>query len=221
MQIVPFGDQVLIPDLGADRVWRLVKSESDDWSVQDFVSQPTGSGPRHIVVDGMQNFFNLSFLLTAVIDGSLYVLNELSNTLTHQPISSFSTEEQPEILASTSITPPDTPLDATMHAGELLFSQTPTPLLYASNRNDPGSDGDTIAIFELNPLTKVADVRTGLQHLRGVAFIGDNDAYLIAGGMNGGGVKVYERVSADQGYLREVASLTSDEVNQPSSFIWM
>jgi hypothetical protein len=108
-----------------------------------------------------------------------------------------------------------------MLGGELLFAQNPTPVLYASNRDDPSPAADAIAIFEVEPLRKVAEVRTGLKHLRGVALIGEDDAYLIAGGMNGGGIKIYERVSADQGYLKELASLPAGSIDQPSSFIWM
>lgn len=106
-------------------------------------------------------------------------------------------------------------------AGELIFAQNPTPLLYASNRDDPSPEGDAIAIFEPEPLRKVAEIRTGLKHLRGVALVGDDDAYLIAGGMNGGGIKIYERVSADQGYLKELASFPAGTIDQPASFIWM
>ena len=67
----------------------------------------------------------------------------------------------------------------------------------------------------------MAEIRTGLQHLRGVALVGDNDAYLVAGGMNGGGIKVFERVSANQGYLKEIVAIPARIVDQPSSFIWM
>jgi 6-phosphogluconolactonase (cycloisomerase 2 family) len=128
---------------------------------------------------------------------------------------------QPNFLANISIAPPDTPSSAPLVAGELLFAQTPTPLLYASNRDDTSSQGDAIAIFDINPLTKVAEIRTGLQHLRGVALVGENNAYLIAGGMKGGGIKIYERVSADQGFLKEIASLGVGVVDQPSSFVWV
>jgi len=95
-------------------------------------------------------------------------------------------------VANISIVPSDTPSSAPLVAGELLFAHTPTPLIYASNRDDPSAQGDAIAIFDINPLTKVAEVRTGLQHLRGVAFVGENNGYLIAGGMKGGGIKIYE-----------------------------
>jgi hypothetical protein len=151
----------------------------------------------------------------------LYCLHETANTLTQQLISPSATTVQPDTAASFSIVPSDTSPSATLAAGELLFAQNPTPLLYASNRDDPNPQGDAIAIFEINPLKKVAEIRTGLQQLRGVALVGDNDAYLVAGGMEGGGIKVFERVSANQGYLKEIAAIPAGNVDQPSSFIWM
>lgn len=205
-EVVASGDQVFVADLAADRVWRLDQNAASDWSVTDFIAQPTGSGPRHLVID----------------DGSLYTLHEKSSTLTQQIIpASSSNNAQPDNVASESIIPPDTPSNATLLGGELLFAQNPTPLLYASNRDDPSPGGDAIAIFEIDPLRKVAEVRTGLNHLRGVALVGDDGAYLIAGGMNGGGIKIYERVSADQGYLKELAALPVGKIDQPSSFIWI
>ena len=42
----------MVSDLGADRIWRLGKDGSSDWGIQDFITQPVGSGPRHLVVDG-------------------------------------------------------------------------------------------------------------------------------------------------------------------------
>jgi hypothetical protein len=169
-------------------------------------------------------FFFLStympMLTTIVIDGSLYTLHEKANTLTQQVLPSSLGGPQPDAVSSISIFPSDTPSSANLFAGELLIAHDPSTLIYASNREDPSAEGDAIAIFQTNPLTKVASIRTGLKHLRGVALVGDGDAYLIAGGMNGGGIKIYERVSSDQGYLKEVASLPADVVGQPSSFIW-
>jgi hypothetical protein len=121
---------------------------------------------------------------------------------------------QPDFVANISIVPSDTPSSAPLAAGELLFAQTPTLLTYASNRDDTSAQGNAIAIFDINPLTKVAEVRTGLQLLRVVALVRENNAYLIAGGMRGGGIKIYERVSADQGYLKEIASLGVGVVDQ-------
>ena len=65
-----------------------------------------------------------------------------------------------------------------------------------SNRNDPSPEGDIISIFSVADPAKielVAEVRSGLKHLRGMAFGGSDDRYLIAGGAHGPGVKVFER----------------------------
>lgn len=61
-------------------------------------------------------------------------------------------------------------------------------------------------------------VRTGLQQLRGVAIGGDQGQYIVAGGMAGGGIKVFERISGGAD-LKQVASLQG--VGQPSSFVFV
>ncbi|PVF91114.1 putative isomerase YbhE [Serendipita vermifera] len=203
-QVVGFDSEAIVPDLAADRIWRIVEHHSSMWVISGSISQPSGSGPRHIVID----------------DGSLYTLHEKANTLTQQAMPPLFSTEQSDIVSSISIIPDDTPSSATLYAGELLIAHSPSTLLYGSNREDPSPGGDAIVIFQTNPLTKVATIRTGLNHLRGVALVGPNEAYLIAGGMKGGGIKIYERVSADQGYLKEVASLPAGVVEQPSSFTW-
>ncbi|PVF92623.1 putative isomerase YbhE [Serendipita vermifera] len=203
-QVVGFESEAIVPDLAADRIWRIWEHHSGMWVVRGSIYQPSGSGPRHIIID----------------DGSLYTLHEKANTLTQQAMPPPLSTEQSDIGSSISIIPDDTPSSATVYAGELLIAHSPSTLLYASNREDPSPGGDAIAIFQTNPLTKVASIRTGLNHLRGVALVGPNEAYLIAGGMKGGGIKIYERVSADQGYLKEVASLPAGVVKQPSSFTW-
>ncbi len=95
----------------------------------------------------------------------------------------------------------------------------PSPYLYASNRNDPSPEGDVIAIFSVadpEKLERVAEVRSGLKHLRGMQFGGPDDKYLIAGGARGGGVKVFERVDGGKG-LKELASIA---LEAPTSFLW-
>lgn len=60
--------------------------------------------------------------------------------------------------------------------------------------------------------------RTGLQHLRGVAIAGDQGQYIIAGGMNGGGIKVFERISGGSD-LQLVASVQG--VQSPTAFVFI
>lgn len=119
--------------------------------------------------------------------------------------------------------PPPQPTD--MLAAEILIPPPnptyPTPYLYLSNRNDPSPLGDIISIFDLsNPdaLELVAEVRSGLKHLRGMAFGGPDDKWLVAGGVNGGGVKVFERVDGGR-ELRVVAE--HKDVEAPTGFLWL
>ena len=112
-----------------------------------------------------------------------------------------------------------------MGAAELLYASYPTPLLYASNRNltvDPKNigEGDTITILSPSPeLKPVGFVKTGLAQIRAMAFLGENDQYLVAAGLLGGGVKVYERVSEEQGFLKLVASMNDSHITMPTSFV--
>lgn len=96
----------------------------------------------------------------------------------------------------------------------------PTPYIYVTNRNDPSPEGDILSIFEpsdTGSLKLINELRTGLNHLRGIAF--DEDGrYLIAGGTFGGGVKMFERVENGRN-LKEVAHLK--DVERPTGFYWL
>jgi len=97
----------------------------------------------------------------------------------------------------------------------------PEAYLYVSNRNDPSPDGDTIAIFSLSDKERprlVEEVRTGLKHVRGIEFGGPDDKWLVAGGVNGGGVKVFERIEGGKN-LRVVAE--NDSIEAPTAFLWV
>ena len=94
----------------------------------------------------------------------------------------------------------------------------PTPYIYVSNRNDPHPDGDSIAIFTPSPFELVAEVRTGLNHVRGMMFGGEDDKWLIVGGVNGGGVKVLERIGDGKDF-REIAA--NSDIKAPTGFLWV
>jgi 6-phosphogluconolactonase (cycloisomerase 2 family) len=84
-QVISHNDEVLVPDLGADKVWRLRKDAEGRWTVHGHVSSESGSGPRHIVVYG-KDFASTNTITTLTHpclpkEGILYILNELSNTL--------------------------------------------------------------------------------------------------------------------------------------------
>ncbi|KAG8938134.1 hypothetical protein FRC03_007625, partial [Tulasnella sp. 419] len=131
-QAIQYNNEILVPDLGADKVWRLTKSGSS-WSIGGSVQQPAGSGPRHAVV----------------VDSNLYTIHELDNTLTQHTLPPLNSGT-PQLIASLSILPPGAP--TTLSGGELLVSPKnslyPDQYLYATNRNDPDPNGDTIAIFK-------------------------------------------------------------------------
>jgi len=150
----------------------------------------------------------------------------MGNTVTQNsihPLSSGNTSSP--LIANVTILPSDLPANASMGAAELLFAPSPTPLLYASNRNlalnpDNPGEGDTITVLSMTPALKaVGHVKTGLAQIRAMAFLGEHNEYILAAGLVGGGIKVYERVSADQGFLKEIASLKDPRITKPTSFV--
>ncbi|KAF8959201.1 Lactonase, 7-bladed beta-propeller-domain-containing protein [Flammula alnicola] len=199
--------ELLVPDLGSDIVGRFKKSEGGSWKLLGHVGIEAGGGPRHVA------FYN----------GDLFTLLELkSKVVRHRfpPLPAL-----PSFVKSvpTMSQPPPTPND--MLAAEISIPPTnatfPTPYLYLSNRNDPSPEGDIISIFSIekpDSLDLVAEVRSGLNHLRGMVFGGPDDKYLIAGGANGGGVKVFERINNGRSF-KVVASL--DSVKAPTGFLWL
>ena len=53
--------------------------------------------------------------------------------------------------------------------------------------------------------------------MRGILFGGLDDKYLVAGGVNGGGVKIFERTDGGR-RLKEVAR--NEFVSAPTGFLW-
>ncbi|KAG8940121.1 hypothetical protein FRC03_005771, partial [Tulasnella sp. 419] len=201
-QAIEYKNEILVPDLGSDQVWRLAKDSTGKWIQWGNVLQKPGSGPRHGVT----------------LDNYLYTIHELDNTLTQHTLPPVWTKALPVLVKSLSIVPPGT--NVTLSGGELLLSPKNSryysQYLYATNRNDPHPDGDAIAIFEPNPLKLVGHVRTGLKHIRGAAIGGKYGEYLVAAGKDGGGIVVYKRTNGGKS-LVELARYTS--VDQPTS-IW-
>ncbi|KAG8863801.1 hypothetical protein FRB96_007638 [Tulasnella sp. 330] len=198
------GQEILVPDLGSDKVWRLSRTATNAWQVGGFVQQPAGSGPRHIAVAG----------------GYLYTLHEISNTLTQQTLPPLTSGIQPTTVTTVSIIPAGAD-NSTLAAAELMLSPLnaafPTRYLYATNRFDPNPLGDSIAIFSLNPLRLVKQVYTGLNQLRGAAIGGPNGEYLVAGGLVGGGVSVFQRTRGGADLVK-LANLPS--IHNSSSFVF-
>lgn len=146
-------------------------------------------------------------------------MHELSNTLTQHTIPVLNSGTSSQLVATLSVIPPGAS-SSTFAAAELLLSPKncmyPTQYLYATNRGDTDANGDTVAIFSLNPLRLVGHVRTGLKQIRGAAIGGPNGEYLVVGGQSSGGVVLYQRTSGGAS-LTELARYSN--VNQPTSFV--
>lgn len=172
----------------------------------------------------MDNNNNCHNLDTNHTGETLYTLLELSNTLTSHKLPSL--PEVPVALASaeTLSTPPENPtaIEPPPLAAEILCTSVAgtAPYLYATNRNDPNPEGDILSIFEIGDagsLKLIKEIRTGLNHLRGVAF-DEQGQYLIAGGAFGGGVKMFQIVEGGKD-LKGIAHLT--DVQRPTGFHWL
>ncbi|KAI0635167.1 putative isomerase YbhE [Trametes polyzona] len=204
------GSEVLVPDLGADKIWRLVEDGAPGkFKVHGQIDQPKGSGPRHIATRG----------------NTLYTLHELSSTLTEQHIPRAPNASAP-LIANFSILPPGLPQGAAMAGGEILLAEPskhfPEPLIYVSNRNTGVQDprGDAIAIFRVEPkLSLLGFVYTGLDQIRGMQFGGPEKEFLIAGGVAGNaGVIMLKRTQGG----RNLTLLTRNlELPTRTSFVWL
>ncbi|KAG9122461.1 hypothetical protein FRC07_001138 [Ceratobasidium sp. 392] len=209
-QAVEVRDEVLVPDLGAGKVWRLKQQPSDtptpNWQVSGFVEQPAGSGPRHIAVD----------------NGILYTLHETTSTLSSQTLPALDSGLAPQTISTLSILP-DGANQTAFNAAELVLDKR-RGLLYASNRNvatpaDP--QGDSIAIFSYDPtgnLNLVNQFFTGLNQIRALAHGGPYKQYIAAAGQTGGGLAVFEKVDNT---LVERARLPAGAIVEPASIAWL
>jgi len=161
----------------------------------------------------------------------IYTLLELTNDVVthHWP----SLCQDPRPVPTTISTLPE-PHPEGMFAGEILVSKAVgvdgLPHLYISNREDPSEEGDTIAIFSLvdedkNKLKEtpelVKQVRTGLRHVRGMSFGGPDGKWLIAGGVNYGGVKLFKRVEDGKGGEDLEFVTENQDIGKPTAFVWL
>ncbi|EAU83139.2 hypothetical protein CC1G_07821 [Coprinopsis cinerea okayama7 len=138
-QSVEHNGEIFVPDLGADKIWRVAK-DGETFRVQGQIDVEPGNGPRHI----------------AIRDNLLFTLNEKTSTLTVQPIPEAPNGTTLPLIANVSIVPTLEPgFNGSFFAAEIVISEPteafPDPLIYVSNRNlgpDIDERGDTIAIFE-------------------------------------------------------------------------
>jgi len=203
----PKRQELLIPDLGVDKVWRLSK-EDGKWQIKGFVQMPSGSGPRHAVL----------------YDDVLYIVGELTNTLSAYKLPPFPSEPEHIVTIPTVLAPREA--DPSMTAAAAILAPPnasfPGPFLYVTNRDDPHPDGDSIAIYSLpassTSFELVREVHTGFKHARGLSIGGPDNKYLIAGGERGGGITIFERTHGGKS-LKEVAHLKG--VERPTGFAWI
>ena len=157
-------------------------------------------------------------------DGILYTLCELTSQLAVHRFPQLPAPPLPICVLSTFVIPPKPSEDIPPAAELIIAPASPsfdTTYLYASNRNNPSPLGDTIAIFSLADPEQpklVNEVHTGLKHVRGIELGGLEGRWLIAGGVQGGGVKVFERTDGGRG-LTEVVH--NARVQKPTGFLWM
>ncbi|KAF9777854.1 Lactonase, 7-bladed beta-propeller-domain-containing protein [Thelephora terrestris] len=213
-ETIQVDNELLVPDLGGDTIWRLVPDQSGTFSIGGEITQPTGSGPRH----------------AAVFDNFLVTVHELSSTITSQLIPPLG-QNSSDLISNLSIVPVDQAAlpGASFAAAEVLipppnqvFNST---LVYASNRNTgTGIDtrGDSIAVLSLasdGTLQIVNQFFTGLQQVRGMQFGGPDNRFLVASGVVGnGGVMVFERVGQGDQFV-QVANNT--DIPNLTSFVWV
>jgi len=146
-----FQGEVFVPDLGADKIWRLVNDGAPGkFRIQGQIDVAPGNGPRHI----------------AIRDGILFTINEKTSTLTAQQIPAAPNGTTFPLIANVSIIPPTISSQVSFAGAEILISEPtekfPDPLIYVSNRNlgpDFDPQGDTIAIFEFKNSTSSTPAR--------------------------------------------------------------
>ncbi|KAG8770653.1 hypothetical protein FRC12_004141 [Ceratobasidium sp. 428] len=211
-QVVEHGDEVLVPDLGADKIWRLKQQPRQgripNWQVRGFIQQPAGSGPRHIVVH----------------DGIVYTIHETASTLTSQRLPPLGSDTQPKIISSFSVLPPGVNQSA-FGAAELVLDAK-RKLIYTSNRDQSPSGpsdprGDAITIFSFDrdgKLKPTSQIFTGLNRVRGMAQGGPDNMYIAAAGQTGGGLAIFEK---DGNTLKKRARLAAGHIDQPAGFVWL
>ncbi|KAF8915702.1 Lactonase, 7-bladed beta-propeller-domain-containing protein [Mucidula mucida] len=244
-----FNGEVFVPDLGGDKIWRLVNTGTPgSFEVQGQIDIDAGAGPRHI----------------AIHDNILFTVHEKTSTLTAQQIPAAPNGTTFPLLANVSVIPDGAPAGTSFAAAEILISapteRFPSPLIYVSNRNigetiDP--NGDTIAIFEFingtssasgnstSPVCKrnnrrmqkvrrfetakregealqlLAQIPTGLQQIRGMMLgnVADRSDEFIMAGANTEGGVAMFR-RVDGGRSLELVARNEDLQNR-TSFVFL
>ncbi|KAH7087938.1 3-carboxy-cis,cis-mucoante lactonizing enzyme [Auriculariales sp. MPI-PUGE-AT-0066] len=105
-------DEVLVPDLGSDKIWRLAKAPGEaEWNIVGFVAFPRGSGPRH----------------AAFVDGVLYTVLELSNELSAHQFPPLPEEPTHIKTHSTLTAAPTHSTKAAIHPSSIVYTDSTSP----------------------------------------------------------------------------------------------
>ncbi|KAH9851144.1 putative isomerase YbhE [Lenzites betulinus] len=186
----PTRDELLVPDLGSDKTRRLVRETSGEWVEQGTVPYKAGSGPRHV----------------AFHEDVLYTVLELTSELSAHRFPPLPSEPTLLDTISTMQTPPPLPLPPRCSRRRSSCRRLIRPSRHRTSTE--ANDGK---------IGRVAEVRSHLKHLRGMEFGGPDGRWLIAGGVHGGGVRVFERVDGGKG-LKQAAEI---ELAAPTGFLWL
>ncbi|PVG00360.1 putative isomerase YbhE [Serendipita vermifera] len=202
-EVYLYNDELFIPDLGADKTWRLTKGPNG-WEVKGSIDYVPGAGPRHILIH----------------DGIIYTVLELTSELSLHKYATL--PETPTHIATLSTFSTGKPADPKMLAAEILLSPN-KKFIYVSNRNDPSSEGDTIAVYSVpssNETSKlIREIRTGVTHARGMNFSKDGK-YLAVAGSHTSSVRIFEVLQeSPDGEVKEVANVQGLE--KPTAVIWI
>ncbi|KAM5530236.1 hypothetical protein V8D89_016088 [Ganoderma adspersum] len=193
--VLEYGNELFVPDIGADKVWRLVEDGAPGvFKVQGQIDEPTGYGPRHVAIRG----------------DMIYTLHEQRSTLTHQKIPPA---------------PNGTTEGALLGASEIVLAEaSPSfsePFIYVSNRNVDSAlepRGDTI--FRLEPqLELIGYAFTGLLQVRSMALGGQEHEFLVASGEAGSGGTIVMRRTEGGRNVTIVARNT--DVPTRTTFVWL
>ncbi|KAF2675736.1 putative isomerase YbhE [Lentithecium fluviatile CBS 122367] len=216
-----------VPDLGSDRVW-IVRRDGTKLDICGWLQCPAGSGPRHAVLTPKET--------------SMYVIGELSHTITAFDLSTSPTEAiQPIEGFAPNVIPPTVYPDhqSMMNSSELCLHPTIPNVLYVSNRwerhivqREPQvkdvpkelPPGDTVAVVLLSNdgrrVERITHVRTKVDVIRGMR-LSDDGKYVVVVGQEGGGVEVYEISGQRGGIWALVAGMSKGLIAGLKHAIWL
>ncbi|KZT34876.1 hypothetical protein SISSUDRAFT_1035979 [Sistotremastrum suecicum HHB10207 ss-3] len=219
----PESLELLVPDNGTDHICRLsfVKDDDGQWILRHDAPVKGPDDPHPTEISGARHLL--------VHEGLLYLISETRCELRVYLIAPL------EPKGPYSISEPKKPLQtvkrsSTDHtlATEIVIkppakpersSRTEQTWILVSHKDDASELGDPIAIFSVcqGRCKKVGEVRPKLKNLKGMRFSQDGK-YLVVGGSDFGGVKVFEWNGKEDEWVKEVGSLP---IENPVGFVWL